>query len=262
MLLEVTREYGPATLNVEDSSCSLFKGVDHSQVWMSHGDKLHALPTGFKVVATSDNSPFAAISNEKENIFGIQFHPEVTHTKQGKVLLRNFAIDICQASNNWTMENFIDTEIARIQKLVGPTAEVIGAVSGGVDSTVGAKIMKEAIGDRFHAIYVDNGLMRLNETEQVYKTLTEGLGINLTVVDATDLFWVNYRVLLIQKRRERSLVTTSSMFLKLKLLRLSQHLVKKSNIYYKVLYTQMSLNPFLSRDHLKLSRPITMSVVC
>ncbi|CAG89193.1 DEHA2F11110p [Debaryomyces hansenii CBS767] len=182
------REYGPATLNVEDSSCSLFKGVDHSQVWMSHGDKLHALPTGFKVVATSDNSPFAAISNEKENIFGIQFHPEVTHTKQGKVLLRNFAIDICQASNNWTMENFIDTEIARIQKLVGPTAEVIGAVSGGVDSTVGAKIMKEAIGDRFHAIYVDNGLMRLNETEQVYKTLTEGLGINLTVVDATDLF--------------------------------------------------------------------------
>ncbi|CUM45313.1 GMP synthase glutamine-hydrolyzing [Debaryomyces fabryi] len=182
------REYGPATLNVEDASCALFNGVDHSQVWMSHGDKLHALPTGFKVVATSDNSPFAAISHEKESIFGIQFHPEVTHTKQGKVLLRNFAIDICKASNNWTMENFIDTEIARIQKLVGPTAEVIGAVSGGVDSTVGAKIMKEAIGDRFHAIYVDNGLMRLNETEQVYKTLTEGLGINLTVVDATDLF--------------------------------------------------------------------------
>ncbi|KAF6062745.1 GMP synthase C terminal domain family protein [Candida albicans] len=164
------REYGPATLNVEDPECALFKGVDHSQVWMSHGDKLHALPTGFKVVATSDNSPFCGISNES------------------KKLLKNFAVDICQAKTNWSMENFIDTEIARIKKLVGPTAEVIGAVSGGVDSTVGAKIMKEAIGDRFHAIYVDNGVMRKNETESVKKTLDEGLGINLTVVDAGDLF--------------------------------------------------------------------------
>ena len=182
------REYGPATLNVEDPECALFKGVDHSQVWMSHGDKLHALPTGFKVVATSDNSPFCGISNESEHIYGIQFHPEVTHTVQGKKLLKNFAVDICQAKTNWSMENFIDTEIARIKKLVGPTAEVIGAVSGGVDSTVGAKIMKEAIGDRFHAIYVDNGVMRKNETESVKKTLDEGLGINLTVVDAGDLF--------------------------------------------------------------------------
>ena len=182
------REYGPATLNVDDSSCPLFKDVDHSTVWMSHGDKLHALPTGFKVVATSDNSPYAAIAHEKDSIYGIQFHPEVTHAEKGKQLLLNFAIDICKANSNWTMENFIDTEIERIRTLVGPTAEVIGAVSGGVDSTVGAKILHEAIGDRFHAIYVDNGLMRLNETEEVYKTLTEGLGINLTVVDATDLF--------------------------------------------------------------------------
>ncbi|CAK7892649.1 hypothetical protein CAAN1_01S11034 [[Candida] anglica] len=182
------REYGPATLNVEDPSCPLFKDVDHSTVWMSHGDKLHALPTGFKTVATSGNSPYAAISHESKQIYGIQFHPEVTHTEKGKILLRNFALDICKAQNNWTMENFIDTEISRIRKLVGPTAEVIGAVSGGVDSTVGAKIMKEAIGSRFHAIYVDNGVMRLNETENVYKTLTEGLGINLTVVDAADLF--------------------------------------------------------------------------
>ena len=182
------REYGPATLNVEDPECSLFKGVDHSQVWMSHGDKLHALPTGFKVVATSDNSPYCGISNEAERIYGIQFHPEVTHTAEGKKLLKNFAVDICQANTNWSMENFIDTEIARIRKLVGPTAEVIGAVSGGVDSTVGAKIMKEAIGDRFHAIYVDNGVMRKNETESVKKTLDDGLGINLTVVDASELF--------------------------------------------------------------------------
>lgn len=182
------REYGPATLNVEDATCALFKDVDHSQVWMSHGDKLHALPTGYKIVATSTNSPFAAIAHEEQEIYGIQFHPEVTHTAKGKVLLRNFALDICKVNANWSMENFVDTEIARIKKLVGPTAEVIGAVSGGVDSTVGAKILHEAIGDRFHAIYVDNGLMRKNETESVYQTLTEGLGINLTVVDATDKF--------------------------------------------------------------------------
>lgn len=182
------REYGPATLELQSKICPLFKDMSNSQVWMSHGDKLHALPTGFEIVATSENSPYAAVSNESQKIYGIQFHPEVTHSTEGKTLLRNFAVDICQANTNWSMENFVDTEIARIQKLVGPTAEVIGAVSGGVDSTVGAKIMKEAIGDRFHAIYVDNGVMRLNETEQVYKTLTEGLGINLTVVDASDLF--------------------------------------------------------------------------
>lgn len=182
------REYGPAQLNVEDKSCSLFKDVDHSQVWMSHGDKLHALPSGYKVVATSENSPYAGIAHETESIFGIQFHPEVTHTAQGKTLLKNFALDICKVQANWSMENFVDTEIARIRKLIGPTAEVIGAVSGGVDSTVGAKILKEAIGNRFHAIYVDNGLMRKDETKTVYKTMTEGLGINLTVVDATELF--------------------------------------------------------------------------
>ncbi|CUM65245.1 uncharacterized protein PRCAT00002877001 [Priceomyces carsonii] len=182
------REYGPATLQVKDSSCELFNGFQDSQVWMSHGDKLHALPTGFKIVAISDNSPYAAIAHEKDSIFGIQFHPEVTHSTYGKILLRNFAIDICHAKANWNMENFVDTEIARIRKLVGPTAEVIGAVSGGVDSTVGAKILNDAIGDRFHAIYVDNGVMRKNETESVYKNLTEGLGINLTVVDASDLF--------------------------------------------------------------------------
>ena len=124
----------------------------------------------------------------KVNIFTVFNSIQKSHTVQGKKLLKNFAVDICQAKTNWSMENFIDTEIARIKKLVGPTAEVIGAVSGGVDSTVGAKIMKEAIGDRFHAIYVDNGVMRKNETESVKKTLDEGLGINLTVVDAGDLF--------------------------------------------------------------------------
>lgn len=182
------REYGPATLTVEDALCPLFDGVDHLQVWMLHGDKLVALPDGFKTVATLDNLPYAAIAHTSKPIYGIQFHPEVTHTAKGKVLLKNFAVSICKAQQNWTMANFIDTEIQRIRDLVGPTAEVIGAVSGGVDSTVAAKLMKEAIGDRFHAIYVDNGVMRLNETAQVKETLDAGLGINLTVVDAGDEF--------------------------------------------------------------------------
>ncbi|AET40623.1 GMP synthase (glutamine-hydrolyzing) Ecym_6241 [Eremothecium cymbalariae DBVPG len=182
------REYGRATLHVEDIGCPLFKDVDNSTVWMSHGDKLHGLPDGFKVIATTENSPYCGIANESKAIYGIQFHPEVTHSSQGKQLLRNFSVDVCGATQNWTMENFVDTEIQRIKTLVGPTAEVIGAVSGGVDSTVAAKLMTEAIGDRFHAILVDNGVLRLNEAANVKKTLQEGLGINLTVVDASDEF--------------------------------------------------------------------------
>lgn len=148
------REYGPATLKVIDDSNSLFKGMNDSTVWMSHGDKLHGLPTGYKTIATSDNSPYCGIVHETKPIYGIQFHPEVTHSTQGKTLLKNFAVNLCHAKQNWTMENFIDTEINRIRKLVGPTAEVIGAVSGGVDSTVASKLMTEAIGDRFPAILV------------------------------------------------------------------------------------------------------------
>ncbi|AGO14146.1 AaceriAER350Wp [[Ashbya] aceris (nom. inval.)] len=182
------REYGRATLRVEDSGCPLFNNVDNSTVWMSHGDKLHALPADFHVTATTENSPFCGIAHDSKPIFGIQFHPEVTHSSQGKTLLKNFAVEICQAAQTWTMENFIDTEIQRIRTLVGPTAEVIGAVSGGVDSTVAAKLMTEAIGDRFHAILVDNGVLRLNEAANVKKILGEGLGINLTVIDAAEEF--------------------------------------------------------------------------
>ncbi|CCE63974.1 hypothetical protein TPHA_0G01370 [Tetrapisispora phaffii CBS 4417] len=187
------REYGPATLNVLNHASPLFKDVDHSTVWMSHGDKLNSLPTGFEVIATSDNSPYCGIANESKNIYGIQFHPEVTHSTKGKTMLKNFAVDICKAKQNWSMENFIDSEIKRIRELVGPTAEVIGAVSGGVDSTVASKLMTEAIGDRFHAILVDNGVLRLNEAENVKKTLIDGLGINLTVIDAADEFLDNLK---------------------------------------------------------------------
>jgi len=186
------REYGHADVRAERHNGhvdKLFKDLeDDLRVWMSHGDKLAAQPVGFHVIAKTKNAPFAGIAHETKPIYGIQFHPEVTHTPRGKKLLENFAVGICGARQDWTMAKFVDKELARVRALVGDKGQVLGAVSGGVDSTVAAKLMHEAIGDRFHAVLVDNGCMRLNECEQVKKTLTEHLGINLTVVDASDLF--------------------------------------------------------------------------
>lgn len=155
---------------------------------MSHGDKLSAAPPGFITIASSPNAPWAGLAHEEIPLYGIQFHPEVTHTPFGSKILENFAVKIAKCQQNWTMEEFISKEIKRIQTIVGPDSHVIGAVSGGVDSTVAAKLMHEAIGNRFHAILVDNGVMRLNECEQVLETLNKHLGINLTVVDASDEF--------------------------------------------------------------------------
>ncbi|KAG9542359.1 GMP synthase subunit B, partial [Aureobasidium melanogenum] len=177
------REYGHAILNVHKHSGktahvdALFAGLeDDMDVWMSHGDKLSQRPAGFVTVAASENAPFAGIAHEEKEWFGIQFHPEVTHTKKGTPLIKNFAANICGAKQDWTMDAFVGKEIERIRALVGPKGQVIGAVSGGVDSTVAAKLMHEAIGDRFHAIMVDNGVLRLNEAKQVKETLTAGLG--------------------------------------------------------------------------------------
>lgn len=187
-------EYGHANVHLETLEdkaphvSQLLENFDDMKVWMSHGDKLEKLPPSFVTIATTANAPFAGIAHEEKPFFGIQFHPEVTHTQKGKKVLENFAVNICKARQNWTMAEFVDKEIARIQALVGEKGQVIGAVSGGVDSTVAAKLMKEAIGDRFHAVLVDNGLLRLNEAEDVKSTLTKGLGINLTVVNAKQRF--------------------------------------------------------------------------
>ncbi|KJF61399.1 GMP synthase [glutamine-hydrolyzing] [Coccidioides immitis RS] len=190
----IAREYGHADLSAKRLDDQghvdrLFSGIkDNTKVWMSHGDKLVKLPEGFHTIATTANSEYAGIAHETKPIYGIQFHPEVTHTPDGTHLLKNFAVDICGAAQNWTMAKFVDQEITRIRKLVGETDHVLGAVSGGVDSTVASKLMKEAIGDRFHAVLVNNGCMRLNECEQVHETLGKHLGINLTVVDASKQF--------------------------------------------------------------------------
>ncbi|RUP42660.1 class I glutamine amidotransferase-like protein [Jimgerdemannia flammicorona] len=188
------REYGHAALTITKHVDHpfinlLFEGLEGDiQVWMSHGDQVTQAPPGFRIIATTRTAPFAAVAHEEKHFFGIQFHPEVTHTVDGGTVLRNFVVGICKCKTSWTMDAFIDTEIQRIRTIVGPVGQVVGAVSGGVDSTVAAKLMHEAIGDRFHAILVDNGVMRLNECASVKKMLGDKMGINIEVVDASALF--------------------------------------------------------------------------
>ena len=139
------REYGHSTLTPQITNSHvdrLFKGLEEPmRVWMSHGDKLAKLPEGFHTVATSDNSEYAAIAHGSKPIYGLQFHPEVTHTPNGTKILENFALGICGSKQNWTMSAFMSQEVERIRNLVGETGQVLGAVSGGVDSTVAAKLM-------------------------------------------------------------------------------------------------------------------------
>lgn len=191
------REYGYAAIQInrfgngDDNSTvdALFEDLgDEMQVWMSHGDQLQKLPPDFHVIGHTQTAPFAAIAHDSKPIYGIQFHPEVTHSPKGREVISRFVINICGCRTNWTMQEFIGKEIARIRDICGPKGRVIGAVSGGVDSTVAAKLMHEAIGDRFHAIMVDNGVLRLNEAKQVEHMLKENLGVNLTIVDASELF--------------------------------------------------------------------------
>lgn len=187
------REYGPADIIVDKTGNpdidSLFEGLgDEVPVWMSHGDHLSKPPPDFHIIGHTKSAPYAAVAHQSKPIYGIQFHPEVTHTPSGKAVIGKFIRNICGCRQNWTMEEFIGKEISRIRAICGPRGRVIGAVSGGVDSTVAAKLMHEAIGDRFHAIMVDNGVLRLNEAKQVYERLNRDLGVNLTVVDASDLF--------------------------------------------------------------------------
>ncbi|QUC17876.1 uncharacterized protein UV8b_02117 [Ustilaginoidea virens] len=186
------REYGSAEINIHRINSHvdrLFDGLgEKMQVWNSHSDRLSRLPKGFVTICDTTSAPFSGIASLEHNVFGLQFHPEVEHTQNGAKILRNFAVNICGCLPNWTMSNFVEQEIARVRKLVGDTSQVIGAVSGGVDSTVAAQLLKTAIGSRFHAVLIDTGLLRLNESQEVKETLQKHLGINLTVVDASKRF--------------------------------------------------------------------------
>ncbi|MCB9986516.1 MAG: glutamine-hydrolyzing GMP synthase [Rhodospirillales bacterium] len=184
------REFGKAMLRI-DKQCALYDGVWEQgreyQVWMSHGDRVTALPDGFGVVATSANAPCAAIANESRKIYAVQFHPEVVHTPDGAKLLSNFTHKICGCAGDWTMASFRAEEVARIRAQVGD-AKVICGLSGGVDSSVAAVLIHEAIGDNLTCIYVDTGLMRAGESEQVVKLFRDHYNIPLIHEDARALF--------------------------------------------------------------------------
>ena len=181
------REYGLATVQ-SDPENPLFDQLPRQQsVWMSHGDRVEQLPAGFKPIATSENSPFAAVAAEARKIYGLQFHPEVIHTPNGAALLENFVKRICGCTGDWTAGSFIEETVQNIRDQVGPEGHVICGLSGGVDSAVAAALVERAIGDRLTCIFVDHGLMRQGESEQVIETFQDQ-SMQLIAVDASEDF--------------------------------------------------------------------------
>lgn len=180
------REYGNASLKISEDS-GLFAGAEESsQAWMSHGDSIVELPAGFRVTASTGSLPIAAIANDERKIYGVQFHPEVSHTSAGAQILKNFVLNICGCSGSWTESLFIESSISRIKEQVGEGHVALG-ISGGVDSSVAALLLHRALGDKLHPIFVDNGLLRKNEFENVMGMFTE-MGLSVTGVDASELF--------------------------------------------------------------------------
>ena len=189
------REFGFAEIRARGHS-ELLKNIsdrtnaeNHGllDVWMSHGDKVTDLPNGFKVIASNDSTPIAGMADEARKFYGLQFHPEVTHTAQGSEILKRFIIDLCRCKADWSMPSFIDNEVSRIKQIVGED-EVILGLSGGVDSSVAAALIQRSIGSKLTCVFVDNGLLRLNEAEQVMATFKENLGLNVIHVDASERF--------------------------------------------------------------------------
>jgi len=182
------REFGPAEVIVDDAS-DLFAGFERATtpVWMSHGDKMESLPAGWRVLAHTANAPIAACVDPERRRFGVQFHPEVVHTPRGKEVLANFLFRICKAKADWTMENFVERETARIRARVG-RAGVVCALSGGVDSTVTAALVHRAVGDQLTCIFVDNGVLRRDEAQRVMGFLREAFHFRIKAVDASATF--------------------------------------------------------------------------
>ena len=181
------REYGKAEIEITGDSPLLDGLPTPLQVWMSHGDKVTALPDGFVSTAKTANTEFAAILHTEKKIYGIQFHPEVVHTHRGTEIIRNFAIRICGCSGNWTMESFIERSVREIQEKTAGQKVILG-LSGGVDSSVAAALIHKAIGDKLTCIFVNNGLLRKNEAERVRELFEGSFKMNLVCIDATDRF--------------------------------------------------------------------------
>src|SRR5437762_1029997 len=181
------RQYGPGMLHVTNSS-RLFEGIaGQIDIWSSHGDKVTALPTGFRAAARTENSAFAAIEDPQRKLYALQFHPEVAHTPRGKEILQNFVYHICHCTMDWTMGSFIEEACVRIREQVGDQKVVLG-LSGGVDSSVTAALLHQAIGDQLTCIFVNNGLLRSREEEIVQRVFGENFHVRLKYVDASERF--------------------------------------------------------------------------
>ena len=181
------REFGPAKIQVTDPD-TLLKGMPAAlDVWMSHGDQVQTMPEGFKAIASTQTCPVAAMAHPGRRIFGLQFHPEVVHTPRGKDILRHFVFDVCGCKGDWKMSSFIEEQTKAIRARVG-SDHVLCGLSGGVDSSVVAALLHKAIGKQLHCVFVDNGVCRYGETEQVEKLFGQALGIDLHVAKAADLF--------------------------------------------------------------------------
>ncbi|MBQ9201165.1 MAG: glutamine-hydrolyzing GMP synthase [Bacteroidales bacterium] len=183
-----SREYGRANLQYVDIHNPLFKGFDeHSQIWMSHGDTITSLPAGFKTIASTDSVCNAAFQAPDEPLWGVQFHPEVVHSLQGSLLLKNFVVDICGSHQDWSAAAFVDTTVAELKAQIGQDQVILG-LSGGVDSSVAAVLLHRAVGRQLTCIFVDHGMLRKNEFKNVMHDY-EGLGLNVIGVDASEKFF-------------------------------------------------------------------------
>ena len=182
------REYGAGTLQIEVADCPLFRGLPEKlDVWNSHGDKVTRLPAGFRTVAHTENSPFAAVEHPEKRFYGLQFHPEGGHTPRGRDLLQNFLYQICGCTLDWTMGSFIEMTCAEIREKVGQERVILG-LSGGVDSSVAAMLLHQAIGDQLTCIFVNNGLLREHEADAVEKLFGDNFHLKLKTVDASERF--------------------------------------------------------------------------
>ncbi len=182
------REYGRTAINLKDAT--LFKGIPNKiEAWMSHTYQVETMPQGFDCIAYSETCPVAAMANDNKKIYGVQFHPEVTHTDFGTQIIINFIKGVCGCTGDWTIDAYIEKTVAQIKEQVGENENVLLGLSGGVDSSVVAALLYKAVGDRLYCVFVDHGFMRKDEPEQVKEVFTKQFPVHLSAVDASDLFY-------------------------------------------------------------------------
>ena len=179
------KEYGSSLLTIDNNKDLLSDVGESVRAWMSHGDEAEEIPPGFKVIGHTEKTKAAAIASEEKSVYGIQFHPEVIHTEQGTEILKNFVLKVCRAKQDWTIKGFVDTTVDKISKIKG---DVLCGVSGGIDSTVAALIIHKAIGNRLKCVFVNNGLLRLDEEIEIEKMFKDNFKVNFTPINAADKF--------------------------------------------------------------------------